>query len=70
MQDDVYLTDWAVDSRYPDPENDATDEDASEAIRQARAVFIAVRRDLRAHGFDIALEEAAEVSGLSADELR
>jgi len=53
------LTDWAVDSRYPDPENDATDEDASESIRQARAVFIAVWRDLRAHGFDIAFEEVA-----------
>jgi len=54
------LTDWAVDSRYPDPENDATDEDASESIRQARAVLIAVWRDLRAHGFDVAFEEVTE----------
>lgn len=47
------LTDWAVGARYPDPVQEPTDDDAREAARQARDLYVAVRRDLIAHGFDV-----------------
>jgi HEPN domain-containing protein len=51
-EDLAQLSVWAVLARYPTSLPDPTDLDAQEAIRQARAVWNSVRRDLRHHGFD------------------
>lgn len=46
------LSEWAVDARYPDDLPDATEVDARDAVRRARAVWGSVVRDLGRHGFD------------------
>ena len=47
------LTDWAVESRYPAEQPEATETDARDAARQARAVVESIERDLRQHGFNL-----------------
>jgi hypothetical protein len=47
------LTEWAVDSRYPDDLPDATEADAQAAVRQARAVWDSVRHDFATHGLTV-----------------
>lgn len=42
----VWLTTWAIASRYPDSAADATADDAQRALAQAAAVIEAVRGDL------------------------
>lgn len=46
------LTEWAVEARYPGEWPDPAAEQAEDAVRQARALYDAVERDLTAHGFE------------------
>ena len=52
LPDLATLTEWAVEARYPGDWPDATEEDARNAVEQARAVWTSVLRDLAEHGFD------------------
>ena len=47
------LTRWVVEVRYPDKIKDATEAEASEAVRQARAIWESVSAALTEHGFHI-----------------
>jgi HEPN domain-containing protein len=47
------LTDWATVGRYPGNWPEATDTDARDAARQARAVWETVLNDLDRHGLDV-----------------
>ena len=47
------LTQWAVEGRYPGNWPEATDIDARDAARQARAVWETVLNDLERHGLDV-----------------
>jgi hypothetical protein len=49
----AYLTEWAVEARYPGDWPEATESDARSAVEQARAVWISVCADLTRHGFDV-----------------
>jgi HEPN domain-containing protein len=44
------LSGYAVDTRYPDPHAQPGPDDAVQAVRDARAVYRAVCRDLQQHG--------------------
>lgn len=44
------LTEYAVDTRYPDARHDATANDATQAVSQAGAIVNAIRKDLTARG--------------------
>ena len=43
------LTSYGVDTRYPDPMQEPTRQDAEQAITQARAVYASICRDLERH---------------------
>ena len=45
------LTGWAVEARYPGEMPEPTKADASEAVKQARAVWTSVSTELAQHGF-------------------
>ncbi len=45
------LSRWAVEARYPEDMQGATETDASEAVEQARAVWTSVSNALAEHGF-------------------
>ncbi len=45
------LNRWAVGARYPDDVQEATETDASEAVKQARAVWKVASTELTQHGF-------------------
>jgi HEPN domain-containing protein/predicted nucleotidyltransferase len=45
------LTDWAVNSRYPDVPPEPTDQDAQVAVARAEGILDAVLADLEARGF-------------------
>ena len=45
------LNRWAVEARYPADMQEATEADASEAVKQARAVWTSVSTALAEHGF-------------------
>ncbi len=45
------LSEWAVEARYPGDWPEATREEAEAAVRQARAVYESIARDLRERGF-------------------
>ncbi|MFB3131642.1 MAG: HEPN domain-containing protein [Rhodothermales bacterium] len=47
-----FLTEWAVEARYPGDWPDATEVDAQEATDQARTVLEYVRGDLARHGLE------------------
>ena len=47
------LTRWAVESRYPEDIQEATNANASKAIEQARAVWTSVSTELTQHGFHV-----------------
>lgn len=47
------LTQWATVGRYPGNWPEPTDQDASDAARQARAVWETVLDDLDCHGLDV-----------------
>ena len=47
-----FLTEWAVEARYPGDWPDATEMDAQEATDQARTVLEYVRGDLARHGLE------------------
>ena len=47
------LTEWCVEARYPGDWSEATDTDARDAARQARAVWETVLDDLERHGLDV-----------------
>lgn len=47
------LTQWISQSRYPGNWPEATDQDARDAFREARAVWETVLDDLERHGLDI-----------------
>lgn len=44
------LSEWAVESRYPGEWQEATEDDAKEAVRLAREVWEAINSDLRKFG--------------------
>ena len=44
------LTEYAVDTRYPDARQEATAREATQAVNQAGAIVNAIRKDLAAHG--------------------
>jgi HEPN domain-containing protein len=46
-----WLTVWAVEPRYPDDLPEATEDDASTAVRQAREVLETALKDLEDHGY-------------------
>ena len=48
-----FLTEWAVEARYPGDWPDATEMDAQEATDQARTVLEYVRGDLARHGLEL-----------------
>ncbi len=48
------LTEYAVDTRYPDPRREPTAADAGIAVERAAAIVDAVVRDLRRHGVAVA----------------
>ena len=45
------LTEWAVESRYPDNWPEATPADAADAVAKAKLVLEAIERDLARHGW-------------------
>jgi len=45
------LTEWAVEARYPGEWPDPAAEQAEDAVRQARALYDSVQRDLTVRGF-------------------
>lgn len=45
------LTRWAVEARYPETMEEATNADASEAVEQARSIWTSVSNSLKEHGF-------------------
>ena len=45
------LTGWAVEARYPGEMPEATNADASKAVKQARAVWTSISTELAQHGF-------------------
>ena len=45
------LNRWAVQARYPEAAQEATNADASTAIKNARAVWTSVSTELTQHGF-------------------
>ena len=47
------LNRWAVQARYPDAVQEATNPDASEAVEQARAVWASVSTALSEHGYPV-----------------
>lgn len=47
------LTAWAIDARYPDGDGGASSSEATDAVRQARDVWVSVCRDLTAHGLPV-----------------
>ena len=47
------LTRWAVEARYPEDRQGATEADASEAVEQARAIWTSVPTALAEHGFPV-----------------
>jgi HEPN domain-containing protein len=47
------LTEWCVEARYPGDWAEATDVDARDAARQARAVWETVLTDFERHGLDV-----------------
>ena len=47
------LNKWAVQARYPEAAQEPTEADASEAVKQARAVWTSVSTELAQHGFHI-----------------
>jgi HEPN domain-containing protein len=47
------LSEWSVEARYPGDWPEATRADASEAVRQADAVWSSVRLDLVRRGLDV-----------------
>jgi HEPN domain-containing protein len=47
------LTQWATIGRYPGNWPEATDQDASDAVGQARAIWETVLDDLDRHGLDV-----------------
>lgn len=51
------LSGWAVEPRYPGDLVDATEQDARNAIEQARSVYEMALEDLEAHGYDRTGEE-------------
>lgn len=48
-----YLTEWAVEARYPGDWPEATESDARSAVQQARAVWTSVCDDLARHGLPV-----------------
>jgi hypothetical protein len=48
----LVLSQWATVGRYPGNWPEATDQDARDAVRQARAVWETVLDDLDRHGMD------------------
>lgn len=46
------LTQWAVESRYPGDWSEATEEEATTAVAQARAVWNSIKADFLQHGLD------------------
>lgn len=46
------LTTWVSEARYPGDWPDATQADATAALKQAQAVIESILRDLRSHGFE------------------
>lgn len=57
------LTEWAIEARYPGTWTDATAADAEKAVRQARAVWDSIERDLMAHGLEVEPAEAPAPDG-------
>ena len=47
------LNKWAVEARYPEATQEATKADASEAVKQARAIWTSVSTELAQHGFHV-----------------
>ena len=47
------LTRWAAEARYPENTPETTDADASNAVEQARAVWISVSTALTEHGYPV-----------------
>ena len=47
------LNKWAVQARYPEAAQEATEADASEAVEQARAVWTSVSTELTQHGYHV-----------------
>jgi HEPN domain-containing protein len=47
----AFLTEWAVETRYPGNWPEATRDDAQMAVQQAQAVWTSVRADFVARGF-------------------
>jgi HEPN domain-containing protein len=47
------LTEWAVEARYPGNWPEAVEADARSAVRQARAIWTSVRRDLTEQSFAV-----------------
>ena len=50
------LSRWAVEARYPEDMQGATETDASEAVEQARAVWTSVSNALAEHGYRVEQE--------------
>ena len=48
-----FLTEWAVEGRYPGDWPDAVEADAQQAVREARAVWQSVCADFRQHGIEV-----------------
>lgn len=46
------LSEWAVNPRYPGDLPEATEEDADEAVKDAREVIVATANDFRERGLD------------------
>ena len=47
------LTRWAVEARYPETMQEATNTEASEAVKQARSIWNSVSNALEEHGYTI-----------------
>ncbi len=47
------LTNWIVEVRYPEKIQDATEAEASEAVKQARAIWNSVSTALAEHGYQV-----------------
>ena len=45
------LNRWAVEARYPEAMREATETDASEAVEQARTIWISISTELAQHGY-------------------
>ncbi|WP_448573850.1 HEPN domain-containing protein [Trichothermofontia sp.] len=48
-----WLTEWAIESRYPTDLADPSEQDARIALQQAEAILAMVEQDLTQHGFSL-----------------